>query len=506
MKNAIYLRKSRQDEGGLEETLRKHKEILLDFAVKNNIQISDDDIYEETISGESLYARPEMLKLLQNIDNGMYNAVLCVDVDRLGRGGMSDQGIIFETFKNNDTKIITPRKVYDLNDEFDEDNIEFESFMARRELKIIKRRLKRGTKKSIEEGCYLANAPYGYKNTVVNKKHTLEIVEDEARIVRTIFDLYVNKGMGCQSIAYAINAMGAKPRRTEQFGRTTVMFILKNNVYIGKIVWDKKTHIRKNTRGNSKHIVIYNDKDKWTVCEGLHPPIIDMETWNKAQQIIAERTHPPTNKGEIKNVLSHLIYCGNCGGLMTRTISRGSKNDTKNKKYYYSCKSKGCIKATQCHYVDDIVINTLRYRFKDMVLDIAEQNNVHYIDYSSQIKGIKSELKKLDTQLNSLHDLLEQGIYDIPTFMDRQKTINMKKSELNNQLDIIDKKTSENKMIDEISMMNRIQSVLDVFDRATPQEKNQLLRTIVEKITYYKKPSDPTDKCRLVITLKPVFF
>ena len=90
--------------------------------------------------------------------------------------------------------------------------------------------------------------------------------------------------------------------------------------------------------------------------------------------------------------------------------------------------------------------------------------------------------------------------------MDRQKTINMKKSELNNQLDIIDKKTSENKMIDEISMMNRIQSVLDVFDRATPQEKNQLLRTIVDKITYYKKPSDPTDKCRLVITLKPVFF
>lgn len=502
----MYLRKSRQDEGGLEETLRKHKEILLDFAVKNNIQISDNDIYEETISGESLYARPEMLRLLQNVDNGLYNAVLCVDVDRLGRGGMSDQGIIFETFKNNDTKIITPRKIYDLNDEFDEDNIEFESFMARRELKIIKRRLKRGTKKSIEEGCYLANAPYGYKNTVVNKRHTLEIVEDEAKIVRTIFDLYINKGMGCQNIANAINAMGAKPRRTNQFSRTSVMFILKNNVYIGKIVWDKKTHIRKNTRGNSKHIVIYNDKEKWTVVDGLHPPIIDLDTWNKAQQIIADKAHPPTHTGEIKNVLSHLIYCGNCGGLMTRTISRGSKADTRNKKYYYSCKNKGCIKSTQCHYVDEIVINTLRNRFRDMVLDMAEETNIHYIDYTSQIKGIKSELKKLETQLDSLHDLLEQGIYDIPTFMDRQKTINVRKYELNNQLNIIDSKTSDNKRIDEISMINRIQNVLEVFDKATPQEQNQLLRTIVDKITYHKKQSDTLDKCQLTISLKPVFF
>lgn len=146
-KNAMYLRKSRQDEGGLEETLRKHKEILFDFAVKNNIVISEADIYKETLSGESLFSRPEMLRLLQNIDNGMYDSVLCVEIDRLGRGGMSDQGIIFETFKSNNTKIITPRKIYDLNDEFDEDNIEFESFMARRELKIIKRRLRQGTKK-----------------------------------------------------------------------------------------------------------------------------------------------------------------------------------------------------------------------------------------------------------------------------------------------------------------------------------------------------------------------
>ncbi len=503
MKNAMYLRKSRQDEGGTEETLRKHKEILLDFAVKNDIIISEEDIYEEAISGESLYARPEMLKLLQQIDNGFYDAVLCVDIDRLGRGGMSDQGIIFETFKNSDTKIITPRKIYDLNDEFDEDNIEFESFMARRELKIIKRRLKRGTKKSIEEGCYLANAPFGYKNTVVNKKHTLEIVESEAEIVRMIFDMYVNKGMGCQTIAYAVNAMGVKPRRADSFSRTSIMFILKNNVYIGKIVWDKKTHIRKNTRGNSKHITIYNDKDKWTVTEGLHPPIIDKELWDKAQSIIETRWHPPTNTGEIKNMLSHLLYCGNCGKLMARGTAR--TNYPPYRIPYYKCTNKGCIKSTQCEYVNEAVINILKNQYIEMVVDIASKNNIHYIDYSQQIRGINNEIGKLDKQMNKLHDLLEQGVYDINTFMERQKNINQRKGELTQQLEAITDKTKENKYIDEKATIDRIKNVLDVYENSTPQECNLLLRSIIDKIIYHKNPDDKMKDFKLDILIKPVF-
>lgn len=66
--------------------------------------------------------------------------------------------------------------------------------MARRELKLIKRRMQRGVRKSIEEGGYLANAPYGYRNVMVNKKPTLEINEEEAKFVRLMFDLYVTRG------------------------------------------------------------------------------------------------------------------------------------------------------------------------------------------------------------------------------------------------------------------------------------------------------------------------
>ena len=160
---ALYLRKSRSDdpEKSVEETLRRHREILDKYAIENGIDVKPEDIYEEVVSGESLYSRPEMLRLLESVESGAYEGVLCMDIDRLGRGKTSDQGIILETFKYSNTKIITPNRQYDLNDEFDEDYAEFEGFMAHRELKMIKRRMQRGIQKTIEEGGYLANAPYG---------------------------------------------------------------------------------------------------------------------------------------------------------------------------------------------------------------------------------------------------------------------------------------------------------------------------------------------------------
>ncbi|MFH5796928.1 recombinase family protein, partial [Clostridium perfringens] len=81
-------------------------------------------------------------------------------------GNMQDQGLILETLKKSKTKIITPRKTYDLTNEFDEEYSEFEAFMARKELKLITRRMQRGRIKSVEEGKFIASKPpYGYKFT-----------------------------------------------------------------------------------------------------------------------------------------------------------------------------------------------------------------------------------------------------------------------------------------------------------------------------------------------------
>ena len=108
---------------------------MLDFAQQQGLCIAQ--VYEEVVSGSSLYLRPQMLRLLEDVGALRYDAVLCMDIDRLGRGDMTSQGIILDTFRHAGCKIMTPRRVYDLNDEMDETYSEFEAFMARQEYKLI---------------------------------------------------------------------------------------------------------------------------------------------------------------------------------------------------------------------------------------------------------------------------------------------------------------------------------------------------------------------------------
>ena len=220
MNVAIYLRKSRADENNPNETLEKHKEILLDYANENALAVID--IYEEVVSGGMLYNRFEMLKLLDNIPKGLYDAVLCIDLDRLGRGSAADSERIFDVLKKYNIKIITLKKVYDLNNEYDEDYSEFEMFMARKELKFITRRMNRGRVKSINDGCFVSGAPFGYRNAVINRRHTLEIYEPEAKYVRMIFDMYVNQNQGLTAISRCLESLGVTSKKGTPLNRSTI--------------------------------------------------------------------------------------------------------------------------------------------------------------------------------------------------------------------------------------------------------------------------------------------
>jgi len=163
---AIYLRKSRADmeaeSRGEGETLARHRASLLELAKKQ--QLSVTEVYEELVSGDTIQSRPEIQKLLQKVEKGTFAGVICMEIERLARGDSIDQGIIARTFKYSATKIITPAKVYDPSNEYDEEYFEFSLFMSRREYKTINRRMQAGRLASVKEGNYIgSNAPYGYK-------------------------------------------------------------------------------------------------------------------------------------------------------------------------------------------------------------------------------------------------------------------------------------------------------------------------------------------------------
>lgn len=110
--------------------------------------LSIEKIYREVVSGESIAARPQMQKLLEDVQLGDYHGVVVVELERLSRGNPIDQAEVLEIFKKSQTKIYTLNKIYDfsVDDDLDEEFFEFGLFMSRREYKVIKRRLLRGSK------------------------------------------------------------------------------------------------------------------------------------------------------------------------------------------------------------------------------------------------------------------------------------------------------------------------------------------------------------------------
>lgn len=180
-----YLRKSRFDrdyaELSVEETLKRH-EAILDRIVKDRGYYVAKTYYE-VVSGESIAARPEIQKMLEEVSAGIYAGVLVVDVERLARGNGADQAYISQVFQFSSTKIITPTKIYDPSNEFDEEYFEFGLFMSRREYKTINRRLVRGRDSSASEGKWM--------NTIIRKlfdknfKYARKILSLEPREVYT---------------------------------------------------------------------------------------------------------------------------------------------------------------------------------------------------------------------------------------------------------------------------------------------------------------------------------
>lgn len=127
MAYCLYLRKSRADmeaeSYGEGETLARHEKLLLDVAKRGHYNITQ--IYREIVSGDTIAARPVMQKLLQEVERGVWEGVLVVEIERLARGETIDQGIVAQAFKYSETKIITPLKVFDPANEFDEEYFEF---------------------------------------------------------------------------------------------------------------------------------------------------------------------------------------------------------------------------------------------------------------------------------------------------------------------------------------------------------------------------------------------
>lgn len=495
----IYLRKSRADEEmektlGHGETLSKHRKALLKIAKEKNLHIVE--IKEEIVSGESLFFRPKMLELLKEVEDKKYNGVLVMDMQRLGRGDMKEQGIILETFKNAKTKIITPNKIYDLNNDFDEEYSEFEAFMSRKELKMITRRMQGGRVRSVEDGNYIASAPpYGYDIDYILKSRTLKINEHEAEGVKIIFDSYIN-GNGASAISEKLNNLGFKTKLGNNFSPSSVLTIIKNPVYIGKVTWKKKEIKKSKTLGKVKDTRT-RDKSEWIIANGKHKPIISEEVWNNAQEVLKNKYHIPYQLTNAPiNPLAGLLVCGVCGKAMVMRPSRGILR--------VMCVHKCGNKSVRFDYVEKAIIDSLEQYYSNKKLEVKKQKTIQNTsNEEKELILLENELSTLNKQRLSLFDFLERGIYTEDVFLERSKNIdsriNLVESEMKKVSEKIKfKKTKKDTKALLQTLNNAIENYKSSSDVMT---KNSYLKSILNDITYIKTREQKRNS--FSITLNP---
>ncbi|MCO7121960.1 recombinase family protein [Ihubacter massiliensis] len=490
MAYCMYLRKSRADmeaeARGDGETLSRHENTLLELAGKLNINLTK--IYKEIVSGETIAARPVMQQLLNEVRKGLWEGVLVMEIERLARGDTKDQGAVSEAFRFSDTQIITPIKTFNPADEFDEEYLEFNLFMSRREYKTINRRIQRGRVRSIREGKWISpEPPYGYNRIRIqgDSGYTLEPREDQAEAVRLMFRWYTEEHIGADRIAQRLNEYGFKPARSDKWSRLTIRNMLANPVYTGMVKWGERAEVKsiddngniKKTRPNNPNLIL---------TQGLHTPLISLETFNKAAEVRKNNIIPSAPRDrKLKNPLAGLVVCGCCGKKMQR------QEEKRRGSVWLHCEGQYCDNvSSHFEYVEEDILSGLKSHLDLLKLNpVSESTEDADRELLAAIDRHKEELKKIKKQMGNLHDLLEQGIYSVDTFLERQESLSARKSEIEEQISNLDKKIADKRQkVAKEEFIPQLEHVLDVYwNTDDAKEKNALLKTVLEKCVYIKK-------------------
>ncbi len=502
MASAMYLRKSRADREaearGDGETLARHEAILTSLAAKMDITIGA--VYKEIVSGETIAARPRMQQLLLEVMQGRWDSVLVMEVERLARGDTKDQGTVAEAFKFSGTRIVTPTKTYDPNNEFDEEYFEFSLFMSRREYKTINRRIQTGRKAAFQDGWYIAGAaPYGYEKVKHkgDKGFTLQIIETEASVVRMIFQLYANgeqmpdgslQTMGSYQIRDRLNQMHIPSRTGGRWSSASIMEILRNPTYTGYQRWGWRKPTKTLVDG-----VIVESRPKNEDClkvRGRFPAIIENELYERAQAVRkGKRSFSGGASNALQNPLTGLVYCSQCNTLMTRQLS-----NTRDRYAILRCPNSQCRTVSSPLYliekklVEGLLNWILRYELEWSQEPDQDQANLLQVTQNS-IQNLTTEYERTKQQLSSTYDFLEQGVYTLAIFRERRKVLEEKKTALEDQLSQL------NQEIDRIeacqharrNFLPAAKRILETYwDTDDAETRNSMLKELLDHVDYSK--------------------
>lgn len=495
-----YGRKSRTDDPllSVEELLEKHSKIIEEYAVKYlGGPIPEENKYMEVGSGESLKDRPEISRLLKDIENPSVKAIIVVDVQRLSRGDLEDAGKLIRLLRYTNTFVITPMKIYDLRDEYDRDAFERELKRGNEYLEYYKKIQARGKLASVRNGNYVGSvAPFGYTRVPIKSGNkscwTLTEKKDEADIVRMIFDWYCNEGLGASAICRRLESMGVKTKNNCPTWKPGIIFTMLENVhYIGCVRWNWRKTVKIIEDQEVKMLRPKAKADEYLIFEGKHKAIISTELFEKAKRVKGSK--PRTrNDVTLKNPLSGIMYC-KCGSKM------GYNTYVKNGKEYALPKLV-CNNQIHCRSGSVDFYEVLRYICKtleDCISDFEVRLENDHDDSAKLHKSLVTNLEKKLKILESKELAQWEAQYDpdpdkrLPQHIFKQlnEKLLLEKEEINNAL--CKAKETIPKTIDYKERLVKFTDALTNLrdPDVSAKIKNQYLKDVIERIDYERPPT-----------------
>ena len=484
MKIAAYCRVSTEKEAQI-DSLEKQIEFFNEFTKKNGYELYK--LYaDEGISGKQIKHRKQFQQMMIDAKAKKFDKVVVKDVSRFARNTVDLLQSVRE-LKSYGVQVdfLNNGEVMEGGSEF---ILTILGAMAQQESANMSKRVKFGKDITAKKGR-VPNLVFGY-DKIPDERYTLKINEEEAKIVKEIFESYVYKGIGTTKIAWNLNDRGIRTKKTKsKWVQTSIVRMLKNPIYTGRVT-NKKSEVTDFITGTRKEL----PEEEWIVVERPEMRIISDELFNRAQELLEQRSNEfkLNNKREkTEYVFSTLIYCKHCG-YSFRRIKR--KYTADGPEYIrWVCSGRNSMGVNHCPNTtvidEEELLNAIKIYLKSIIKNKKDFMKAVEKEFEKITKlrennerseeSLLKEIEKVTVKKQKYMEMFQNEIINIQELKQYTNPLNEDITRLERELKLITSEIKEKDVLEK-ELNKTIKTVDDILNNQTIT--NAMLKTIIDVI------------------------
>jgi len=450
------------------------------------------EFVDEGVSG-SILERPALVAALERLKAGGTRWFICLDTSRLSRS-VAHQLLLIDVIKKAGTELIFVSSKFT---DTPEDRFQLTVLSAVDEYERARTRLRSliGKRAKAKAGK-LTHSPglYGYRFD--KETDTLHIIEEEAKIIRLMYQWFVSKDVSPYEIAQRLNTMGIPSPKGKQWSKQTVKRILSNSAYAGTLYirrYDTKD-VKFNKYKPREERVSRKERPREEWLPISLPSVVDKETWEAAQKRFENSRRRWRSYSAYPYLLSGLMRCGKCGATMHGNLvtSRGKK------RAYYVCtaKSPGIRGQERCRsqYLNAPELEEIVWERVSGWLTSPERLRAELRVFSPdetatvlemELLTIETELAKACKERSRIATMFQKDLIPEAEMEQRLREIRERCDGLFRRRDqILGELSRHNLAAKEMERLEELAAqVGDVLETLSLEEKKRLVNLLIEEIT-----------------------